>query len=181
MMARLVFNFIAFQVGWLACVLGGAQQQPWLGTTLALLLITIHLAFVLNPKPELILILIAGAIGALWDSLLVALGWLVYPSGTLLAGTAPHWIIAMWMLFATTLNLGLRWLQGRWLLVALLGALSGPLAYFAGYRLGGVEFPDLAGGLLVLGVGWAVLMPLLMVLAQRFDGMRPVAPEPVYV
>ncbi|QBQ54099.1 DUF2878 family protein [Nitrosococcus wardiae] len=30
-----LINLFAFQVGWLACVLGGAYQLPWLGTTLA--------------------------------------------------------------------------------------------------------------------------------------------------
>ena len=40
-----------------------------------------------------------------FDTLLVWLGWFTYSSGTLIAGTAPHWMVALWMLFATTLNL----------------------------------------------------------------------------
>ncbi len=30
-MFRLLINYVAFQIGWLACVTGGAQQMLWLG------------------------------------------------------------------------------------------------------------------------------------------------------
>jgi hypothetical protein len=171
-MFRLLINFAAFQIGWLACVIGGAQQMPWLGTGLALAIISLHLWLSPRPRQELALVLTAGVIGAAWDSLLVTFGWLVYPSGTLIANTAPHWIVALWMVFATTLNVSMRWLRQRWLLAAVLGAIAGPLSYFIGYRLGGVEFPQFWTSMLVLGLGWAVLMPVLMALAERFDGMR---------
>jgi hypothetical protein len=77
-------------------------------------------------------------------------------------------------LFATTLNLSLGWLKGRPALAALLGAVGGPLAYFAGHRLGGIELPDPAVALLVQGLGWSVLMPLLTSLATRLNGFEPV-------
>jgi len=176
----IVLNLVAFQIGWLACVLGGARGLPLGGTGLVAVLIAIHLWRSTNPRRELILIATVGVLGAIWDSLLVMLGWLHYPSGTLIDGTAPHWIVAMWMLFATTLNVSLRWLRGRLLLATLLGAVGGPMAYFAGYRLGGVEFSQLWVGLTALGLGWAVLMPLLTVLAERFDGMQQPAPQTAY-
>jgi hypothetical protein len=34
-----------------------------------------------------------------------------------------------------------------------------------------VQFPDLATAMLALGLGWAALMPLLMYLSSRFDGI----------
>ena len=59
------------------------------------------------------MILMTGAVGLSWDSAMVTAGWLAYPSGTFVAGLAPYWILAMWMLFATTLNVSFRWLQSR--------------------------------------------------------------------
>lgn len=171
---QLVFNFIAFQIGWAACVLGGAHQLPWLGSGLVLLIISAHLAWVPAPRNELYLILLTAVIGLFWDSLLVTLGLTRYHSGTLLSGIAPHWIVALWMLFATTLNVSLRWLQGRWLLAAAFGAVGGPLSFWAGQRLGGVAFADTALSLTVLSAGWAVLTPLLLKLAERFDGVGTV-------
>ena len=76
----------------------------------------------------------------------------------------------MWMLFATTLNVSLRWLKQRPELAAALGVVAGPAAYFSGYRLGGVEIPDLLPAMSVLALGWAILMPVLMALSNRLDG-----------
>ncbi len=164
-------NFLAFQAGWFACVLGGANDLPWLGTAVVAAVVALHLRRADHRGRELTLIILAGAVGALWDSLLVVLGWIAYPSGTLVAGTAPHWMIALWMAFATTLNVTMRWLKQRWLLAAVLGAVSGPLAYYAGHRLGGLHFSDLTSGIIALSIGWAVLLPLLMALSNRLDGM----------
>jgi hypothetical protein len=168
----LVTNFLVFQLGWLACVLGGAHHLPWTGTGVAAVAVAWHLSQAATPRRELALVLLVGLLGALWDSLLVAAGLLVYPSGTLLPGTAPHWIVAMWLLFATTLNVSLRWLRQRPVLAIACGALGGPLAYYAGAQLGGVQMPQPGAALAALSVGWAVFMPLLSVLAQRFDGMQ---------
>jgi hypothetical protein len=69
------------------------------------------------------------------------------------------------------------WLKGRpWLAVAF-GAVGGPLAYLAGNRLGGVEMSEPALALLVQGLGWAAMMPLLLRLAARLNGFdTPRAP-----
>ena len=177
-MATLI-NFIIFQIGWFACVLGGANHWPWLGTAVAGVLIAFHLWRVAHPRPELTLLLIAGAMGLVFDSLLVTLGLVHFPSGTLIEGMAPHWIIAMWMMFATTLNITFRWLKGRLVLAAILGAFAGPLAYYAGAELGGVSFPQPRTSLLALALVWGIAMPLLMVLSDRFDGTAETARENV--
>ncbi len=168
-MATLV-NILAFQIGWLACVWGGASHRPWLGTATAAVIIALHLWRAAHPRRELVLIVIAGALGLAWDSVLVSAGLVSYPSGVLLDGTAPHWIVALWMTFATTLNVSLRWLKDRPLPGALLGAVAGPAAYWAGSRLGGIEFLEPLPATVALAFGWAVALPVLMACAKRFDG-----------
>jgi hypothetical protein len=84
------------------------------------------------------------------------------------------------MVFATTLNVSLIWLRQRWFLAAMLGAIAGPVSFFLGHRLGGVEFSQPWTSLLILALGWAVLMPLLMALAERFDSMRFASPRKAY-
>lgn len=168
---NILVNAVAFQLGWFACVLGGANQLPWLGTLVAALIVTWHLGQAQWPGRELTLLAAVGALGAFWDSLLVATGWLAYPSGALLTNTAPHWIIAMWVLFASTLNVSLRWLRGRWILASLLGATAAPLAYYAGANLGGVEISAPLFAFTALAIGWAIFVPLLIKLSIRYDGM----------
>jgi hypothetical protein len=173
-------NFVLFQLGWFACVLGGAHDLPWLGTGVALAIVAWHVARATRPRDEWMLVLIAAAIGAVADSALVAAGWVSYRSGTLLPGTAPHWIVAMWMLFATTLNVSLVWLRRSPLAGVVLGAVGGPLAYWGGSRLGAMQFAEPAAATVALAFGWAVLTPLLVRLAQRFDGCSasvPVTPR----
>jgi Protein of unknown function (DUF2878) len=169
-MKAIIINSALFQIGWLSCVLAGAHHVPWLGTLTALLIVSWHIRHASSPGNELLLVLSAGIIGAVWDSMMVYAGWLQYLSGTLIDNTAPHWIVAMWMLFATTLNVSLNWLKQRPLLAAVLGAAGGPAAYFAGYKLGGVEIPDFTAAMAALALGWALFLPLLMAIADRLDG-----------
>jgi hypothetical protein len=164
-------NFILFQIGWFACVLGGVHGQPWAGTVVALAIVALHLARAANPAAEFKLVLVVALIGGAWDSALVALGWIVYPSGTLITNTAPHWIVAMWMLFATTLNISLRWLKHRGFLAILLGAVAGPFAYYAGEMLGALQFTDWLTAIAAQGIGWGMLLPLLVMLSNRYDGI----------
>jgi len=171
-MKAMLINAVVFQIGWLCCVLAGANHAPWLGTLTALFIVSWHISQARSPRSEFLLILSAGIIGAVWDSLLVYAGWLQYPSGTLIENTAPHWIVAMWMLFATTLNVSLKWLKQRPLPAAALGAVAGPAAYFAGYKLGAVQIADFSTALTALALGWALFMPSLMALSNRLEATQ---------
>ena len=173
MKARVVVNFLTFQIAWFACVLGAAYGVPLVGTATVIAAAALHLALSSAPRNEFALLAVVTLIGAVWDSAIVAQGLMTYPHGTFAAGLAPHWIIAMWTLFATTLNVSMAWLKGRPLVASLLGAVGGPLAYFAGYRLGAVEMSDPMLALGLQAAGWAVLMPLLALLAARLDGVTP--------
>lgn len=164
-------NFVLFQAGWFACVLSAAQGQPWIGTVAAAVIVAWHVLRAAQPQTELTLIASVVILGAIWDSLLVMLGWISYSSGTLIAGTAPHWILALWALFATSLNLSMRWLNQRLLLAAMLGAITGPLSYWAAERLGAANFVEPLHIVLALAAGWALIMPGLMLLSRLYDGI----------
>ena len=130
-------------------------------------IIALHLFRAQRPASEALLVGACGVLGGAWDSLLVAFGWVSYPSGMLLPFAAPYWIVGMWMLFATTLNVSLGWLRGRDGLAIAFGAAGGPLAYFTGEKLGGIILVQPTAALVALGLGWAVMMPLLLRLADR--------------
>ena len=167
---QLLFNFVAFQVGWFACVLGAAQQVPWIGPAVVLAVVANHLRQAIRPDLEAGLLIACGVIGLYFDSLLVTLGWVAYPSGMFISSLAPYWIVSMWVLFGTTLYRSLVWLKGRHGLAVALGAVAGPLSYIAGAKLGGIEFIEQYGALAFLAVGWAAIMPVLMILADKLNG-----------
>ena len=171
---QVLINFIAFQFGWFSSVLGAARDMPWLGPVVFLAVAAIHLKQARRPELELGLVIACGVIGAWFDSLLVATGWVTYPSGQFSQFMAPYWIITMWMLFATTLNSSMGWLRGRPLLAIVLGGVAGPASYYAGQKLGGIVFVEFWPAIAALAVGWALVMPFLMILAERLDGFQPV-------
>jgi hypothetical protein len=175
---NVLVNAIAFQAGWFATVLGAANGMPWLGPVAVLLVGGLHLRSSRRPAIELRLLMIAMALGLMFDSLLLATGWITYPNGFWAPGLAPYWIVALWALFATTLNVSLRWLRGRDALAIVFGAVGGPLSYLAGARLGAMSFLDAVPALIALAVGWGALMPFLTRLAARLDGARAGARPP---
>jgi len=169
---KALVNFAAFQLGWFSCVLGAAHGRPWAGPLVVAIVVAIHLLLVRRPGPELRLIFSAMAIGLLADSLLLASGWVVYPNGEWIPGLAPYWIVAMWALFASTLNVSMRWLRNGLHISMIMGAIGGPLSYLAGAKLGAIQLTETVPALSALAAIWALVLPLLVLISSRFDGVE---------
>lgn len=181
-MSLMVQNFILFQVGWFSCVIGGAVQgYAWVGVVVVLAIAAIHLMRANEMRYEVMLILVTTILGTSWDSGLMIAGLFVFSNGIFLDGLVPYWMIAMWALFATTLNVSMKWMKDKYLLAALFGAIGGPVAYYAGHRLGAVGFNDALVTLSAVAVGWAVIMPLLMALTKYFNGYQDIQINPYEV
>jgi hypothetical protein len=169
----IITNALLFQAGWFAAVLGAARELPWVGVLAVAVVAAVHLARAARPLPELALLALAVVAGAIFETLIVQAGWLRFDSGMLVAGTAPVWMVALWANFATTLNVSMRLLRSRLLVAALFGAIGGPAAYYAGGKLGAVEFIETGPALVAIAAGWLVLCPLLFAAARRLDGYAP--------
>jgi FtsH-binding integral membrane protein len=166
-MIRKVFNYIGLQVGWLACAIGAAQGMAWLGPLVVALYLGLHLYWSPMRNKELRFILLVGLIGMVVDSLKKITGLISYTGDVSLAWLAPPWIIAMWLLFSTSLNGSLSWLKGRYALAVILGAVFGPLSYVSGARLGAAGFNfDFWITIGVLAVVWGLVVPGLVWLSE---------------
>jgi hypothetical protein len=171
---KVFVNFAAFQLGWFSCVLGAAAGRPWAGPLVVLAVMALHFILAHRPWKEMRLAMLAMVCGLGADSLLLATGWIAYPNGSWLPGFAPYWIVAMWALFATTLNVSMRWTRNSLPLTVFCGALGGPLSYLAGERLGAISLLNPLWALAALALIWGVAMPVLTLLASRYDGVaRP--------
>jgi hypothetical protein len=165
--------FIIGQIGWFACVLSAARGMAWIGVAVVALLIAAHLWRASRPRRELKLLLSVAAIGAIWESAAVSFGVLGYPGGVDIRGLAPLWIVALWALFAAQFNTTYQWLKTRIGVAALLGAVAGPLSFRAGAALGAVRFLQPRMSVVAVGVAWAMLLPIVVLLARRWDGVVP--------
>jgi hypothetical protein len=168
---RIALNFVVFQAGWFAAVVTAAKHEPWIGIGVVALIVAVHIASATRPSREAALVAITAVIGATWDTLMVQTHWMTYAPGTVIANTAPLWIVALWALFATALNVSLNWLKNRDLLGFAVGAVAGPMSYYGGVKLGALAFDQPAKAVIALAIGWGIFVPVLMRLAKRFDGI----------
>ncbi len=154
-MLKNLINAGLFQLGWFACVLGG--NSLWLllagGALLA------HLLWISRSLAQVRLIAVVCVLGSTVDSLLLNAGVFAFKQPGVLI---PFWLVLLWALLAITLNHCLAWTAKPLWRAILLGAIGGPLSYYAGQRLGAVQFPlGLWPTLLGLSLLWAGLFPLL--------------------
>ncbi|MDP1947214.1 MAG: DUF2878 domain-containing protein [Nitrospirota bacterium] len=153
-------NFVAFQLGCCASVLGAAHDDSWLGPLVVALLLGIHLWQTPHPGNALRLILRVGLLGATIDSVLGYLGILVFRDSLMAHWLCPPWLMALWMIFVTTLQSSLSWLAGHYWIAALLGGLFEPVSYYAGQELGSLSLGNpVLVTLATLSILWALLLP----------------------
>ena len=167
---NLVLNAVLFQAGWFACVLGAAKGLAAPGVAVAAVIIAWHLNCAARRAPEARLITLVMVVGLVFETAMLQSGLVTFAAPLWIDGLAPGWIVALWAIFATTLNVSMRWLRDRMWLAVVLGAVSGPLTYYGGERLGALAFTDSGLALGVIALAWAVITPLVMYLAARSDG-----------
>jgi hypothetical protein len=150
---------------------GSAAGRPWIGPAMAFALVAAHLARAAEPFREGAGIAAIAALGTLWEVLPAATGLIEYRSGVPALSGVPFWIAALWLAFATTLNVSLRWLRERPLIAALTGAVAGPACYGTAATLGALVLTEPRHALAAQAAAWAVLLPIALGIAARCDGV----------
>jgi hypothetical protein len=170
---KVIINFILFQITWFACVIGGAERLPWLGILFALVTLTWHFYIATDKLVELKLVTCVIVIGGLFDQFLLSSHLVSYQSHGWSNNLVPVWILGLWIGFTTTLNVSFRWMHRKWLVSAIFGLIGGPLAYIGAAKLGAVTLNSIPQTYIALAIGWGVLTPSLIKLAQHYDGFKP--------
>lgn len=163
-----LLNFIGFQVVWLACALGAGKQIPELAVLAAIIFIMAHIYLSVDRQRDLAFIMVAGIVGTAVDSILMNLGVFSF-SGRLFLPEwlVPIWLSGLWLSFASTLHYSLSWLQKRYVLATLFGAVGGPLSYYAGHRFGALTLgQDIISSLVFVSICWGIITPALARLAE---------------
>jgi hypothetical protein len=164
----IIFNFISFQLLWWACVL---SAKPGLGLAvflLVLLFTAVHLQWVERWQQALPL-LIAATLGCILDQIGYLNGWISFEYHSASVNYIPFWMIALWLSFASTLNVSMRWLQSKPVLATVLGGIFGPLAYLGAAQLGVIHLPSPTFSLAWVALEWAIAMPLLLWVRDTFN------------
>lgn len=152
-------TFVVLQVGWFSSVVGAARGFYWLGPSVVGVLCVLHLGYSYSWAEDLKLMVALALFGTLADSLQSALGLLNF-QGSWWSWLCPLWISLLWLHFGTLRQSFFRLFRGRLALAALLGALAGPLSYWAGARLGAVTFhPNPWWTVLSVALVWGTVLP----------------------
>jgi hypothetical protein len=169
-------NLLAFQAGWLACVLGAGYGHPAAGPLAVTVVLGMHVWLLPCRRTFGLFLIVVGLLGTGIDTGLGLLGLLSFPGSVLPVWLCPPWLTFLWMLFASTLPMSLNWLTARPWLAAVFGAVGGPASYYAGAAFGALRLADNPLiGLATLAVVWSMLVPMLLRLKQRMGlPARPV-------
>jgi hypothetical protein len=166
---RKLINVVAFQAAWFAAVLGAAHHMPWLSVIVVPLALALHLALAPDWRSELLLALGAALTGFVFDTVLISADIFSPVPFLFPPPLSPLWMVLLWVNFATTFNVSLRFLQGRYALLAILGAVGGPMAYYSGARLGAMTKIPSTVHLVILAVTWAAAVPFLFLLSAKIE------------
>jgi hypothetical protein len=153
-------NVAINQIIWFLCVLGGNGGVPF-----ALPLLVVNVLLSRHRQADLRMMGVLLGVGVCIDGALQAAGFFSFRQGGV---PIPLWLAVIWLALAALPHHSLSWMKGRPLLAALFGALGGPLAYWAGVRLGAATFHmALLPSLALLAAIWATLWVGVMYVAER--------------
>ena len=173
-MSLMVRNLLLFKVGWIACVMGAAANMTWFGLLAGAVIVLIHLFSSKDFEKELWFLSLTLLVALGWENLLVTSGTLSYAGSEVSFGSAPAWILMLWLVFATTLNVGMQWLRNFWMFPVFVGVIGGPMSFYAGAKLGAVQFADPIAALVMISIGWGLLLPCVVLISKAFDGYQEV-------
>lgn len=167
-------SLIGYQLVWFAAIIGAGRGVAWPGIVGMLVYAAWQLGGARHYKTDLTLIVVAIAMGLLFDSGLIRAGLASFAAPGPFPGFAPLWILALWGAFSLTFTQSLAYLQSRLWLAAVLGALGGPLAYLGAQRgWHAVVFAPPAWHALVwIGIAWGLATPALAWIAGRRSALR---------
>ncbi len=156
--SKIISNFLAFQIAWFACAIWHDTRS--IVISIAMLLLLYHA----EPwsKVRFKFTLKVALIGVVFDSVLTYFSILSFTSSTFII---PFWLVLLWLLFASTLSVSMKWLMSRPLLAFIAGCIFGPAAYWGGEQFGAL-FIAPTYGIFVLAFIWGSLMFAFSVLYQ---------------
>ena len=168
-------NLLGYQAAWFATVWGAGRGMPWLGVLACTVFVAWQLGVSRRRGDDARVLLAALACGLVIEATL-SLAGLMRHAATPSGWPAPAWIVALWGAFALTLNHSMAWFaRRRWIAAAFAGVgaplayLGAPLAYLGAARgFGAVAFATpVWHGVLMLGLAWAIALPLLLRMGRR--------------
>jgi hypothetical protein len=160
-----LINFIQFQAVWFLCIFGAAHHFELVAILTSAGIIACAIFTSEHRTHDYVIGLLAAIIGISLDSLLISQNLITFTTAYW-TSASPLWMTPIWIALALTLQSSMSWLSGRYLLAGILGAISGPFAYWAGVRMGAGVVSDLTTTMICLSVIWLIITPVLFYISS---------------
>lgn len=165
------FHYSAYYIAWLLGVGLAARGEGWVSSGVVLAITALQViwqCWVARRTRGLVrMVLILTLIGSAADTAIMHSGVIVFDGNPWAPALSPPWMWALWINFAVVYYAVLTPFWGRYGILAVVSAISFPLVYLAGERLGAVAFPFGDASAILYGMVWVWLMPLCDYLYQR--------------
>lgn len=151
---KTVIHAMLLNALWFSVVLGVAYEFK-LPALLVFLVILIVTAYEGWQRSDVVAMVFGLVVGVVLDGFLQISGWVNYGHWfNSLWWLPPYWILMLWIGFALSLKIGMRWLfRSYWLGAAFL-IIGAPLSYFSAAKLGAVVLQKPMAVMLLIAVGW---------------------------
>ena len=153
-------NGLMFNISWFAMVY---THSPYWAPAIAAVHLLLHFSTIGRGLVEVQFVMGVSLLGFTLDQMLFAVGVFQTPHSV---AFAPLWISCLWPVLATTFMHAFGTLQHRLILASIAGAIGGGLSYVAGARMSDVDFVSSLWGPIFMASLWAILFPLLLVVAK---------------
>ena len=166
---KIIFNILGFYFCWWISIFGASNNYFFIGPFFVMLFLMLHFFYVINQKKEMIFILICFFIGLLVDTFFLRFNIIDY-KGYLPDNfnIAPLWVISLWMCFGASISHSFKWVKGNYLLLSILGAVSGPLIYVSATKLEVLYFNyAIYINLISVSIAWGLFLPFVVYISDK--------------
>jgi Protein of unknown function (DUF2878) len=170
---KTILSIVGFQIVWFACAYGAASEIWYLPCIAGLLYVSCIYIWSPDKKGLTLFILACLLLGFLVDTILLQHSFVVFKNLNSYPFNLyqPWWMTILWAAFASSFGASFSWLKKKYLLVAVLGGIFGPIAYYSGSQFGAIE-PISSLGLFLVGILWLISMPIMLKLSFRFNSFH---------
>lgn len=166
---KIIFNIIGFYFCWWATIYASYLEYYFMGPIFVVLFLGIHFLKIVYHKYELYFLFICLFIGFSIDTFFLKFNIISY-KGYLpeVYNIAPMWVSFLWVCFGATIYHSFKWIKTRYLLMAILSAISGPLIYFSAENLEVVTvLSDTNLYIAIISITWFLFIPLLIFISDK--------------
>ena len=165
---KILFNIIGFYFCWWISIYAASKENYYIGPVVVIIFLFIHTFKVISYNSEILFLFVCYLIGFLIDTFFLRLGIIEY-KGFLSENyqLAPVWVTCLWVCFGSSISHSFKWVKGQYKILALLGAISGPIIYFSASKAGALFFNFNYYYLLIVCACWSLFLPMIVYISDR--------------